>query len=495
MNTTTIDGIDYTQDANGDWNGSDGSTFTSADFQNYASQAGIGTGYTTGQNEPVMTPGATTSTSSGTDTPPAGATGKDSTGSFWTNALGQIIAPIVVSAATPWLNNLQSGGLLNTATGMLASSGQALGNVRAPDLTQLIPQLRLQVMQGQMTPAQAAAAIQAASNMNSVQTDQGSLQGQRDALAKLANIGSSGGMTEADRAALAATMNQTNANVAQQRAAQLQQLQMQGNAGSGAELAARLSGVQGGANTNAMAGAQIAQAAQQRALQAIQSGLQGNAALNTQQFQQAADKAKSQDLVNQFNAQAQQSTNLANAGYGQQANQSNFNTANTIAGTNTGIQNTQAMMPYEATQKNYENQLGLGKAQTAAQLGAGTALGKMATDQIARSSGAGVGTAAANGTGTTGTGTTAGTGNTSSGNSIGNAVVNGVINNAGDLWSGAKDLVSSAGDAISNGASSVSDWLSGLKDGGYVEPHNGEMSDEDVDHLMAKLTEYKYRRK
>jgi hypothetical protein len=426
-------------------------------------------GYTTGQNSGTVDTGAA----------PAGAVGTDASGTNWIDKAGKILGPIAVSALTPYLNNLQSGGLLSTGTDMLKNAGNALNGVNAPDLTKLIPQLRLQVMQGSMTPAQAAAAIQEASNMGNVKTDQGSLQGQRDALSKLASIGNNGGMTEADRAALNATMDQTNANTAQQRAAQIQQLQMQGNAGTGAELAARLSGVQGGANANAAAGASTAQAAQARALQAIQSGLQGNAALNTQQFSQEAQKAQAADAVNQFNAQARQAANLSNAGMSQQAGLANFNTANQIAGTNTGIQNTQAMMPYNASQTNFENQLGLGKAKSATQVAAGTPLVKAATDQVARSSGAGAAAAGANGTGTAGTG---------SGQTVDPIT--------GAITSGIKSAIgSAAGDAISSGLSTVAGWL-GFKDGGYVgdEVEHG-MSDQDIDHLIAHMTAYKYRRK
>jgi hypothetical protein len=427
-------------------------------------------GYTTGQYSDTVDTG----------TPPAGATGKSADGKSWINAAGQIIGPVVVSAATPWLNNLQSGGTLKTAENMLASSGTALGNVQAPDLTKLIPQLKLQVMQGQMTPAQAAAAIQQASNMQSVTTDQASLQGQRDALARLAQIGNQGGMTQADQAALTQTMNQAAAKTASDRAAQIQALQQQGNAGTGAELAARLSGVQGGANANALAGAQTAQAAQARALAAIQAGLQGNAALNTQQFSQAAQKAQAQDAINQFNAAAQNAANLANAGYTQGANLANFNTANQIAGTNVGIQNKQAMLPWEASQQNYENQLGLGKAQTAAQLGAGTALGKMATDQIARSSGAGTGAAAGAGAGTAGT-TGTGAGKSSAVDNAVNTAVNAGINYVADNT-----------DKIANAAGDAWDWLTSDKN---LKTCKEEMSDADVDKLMGQLTAYKYRYK
>lgn len=406
---------------------------------------------------------------------PAGATGVSSDGTSWVNSLGQIIAPIAVSALTPYLNNLQSGGLLTTGTDMLKNAGNALNGIGAPDLTMLIPHLQLQVMQGYMTPAQAAAAIQEASAMEGVTSDRQSLQGQRDALAKLAEVGTNGGMTEADRAMLASTMNQTAAKTASDRAAQIQQLQMQGNAGTGAELAARLSGVQGGANANASAGASSAQAAQLRALQAIQAGLTGNAALNTSQFDQAAKKAAASDAVSNFNAQARQATNLANAGFQQSANTNNFNTANEIAKTNTGIQNTAAMMPYNAVQSNFENQLGLGKARSAVQVAAGTPLVKAATDQIGRSAGAGAATAAAGGSGTAGTG---------SRDPITGAITGAIGNAVGSGLSG----------LIGDGLSAIGSWF-GFKDGGYVEPvSSSEMSDQDLDHMIAKMTDYKYRR-
>lgn len=457
----------------------------------------------------------------GTETPPPGAVGKDPTGTNWINSLGQIVMPVATSLAAPWLNNLQSGGLLDTASKMLTTSGTALGNVQAPDLQKLIPQLRLQVMQGQMTPAQAAAALQQASQMGTVQSDAESLQGQRAALQRLAEIGQ-GGMTDTDRAALAAAMNQASAKTASDRAAQLQQLQMQGNAGSGAELAARLSGIQGGANANAMAGAEAAKAAQARALQALQTNLQGNANLNTQQFEQAAQKAKAQDVVNQFNANAANAANLANAGWTQQANLNNFNTANEIAKGNTAIQNQQAMMPWNAAQANFENQLGLGKAQTASQVAAGKELGVLADQQIKRSNALGGITGGTLATGTTSGGTTSGgttagtrpTGGTSGssgsgvgsliGAGIGNAVagpIGGAIgsaigNNAGDIWNGITDAVSDIGSGLGDAVNSVGSWLGGLFSSDEdLKTGKRQLTDDEVDKLMAHMTAYKYRYK
>ncbi len=225
------------------------------------------------------------------------------------------------------------------------------------------------VVQGRMTPARADAAMQSSSNMRNVNSDQASISGQRQALSQLADIGKNQGMTEADRAQFASTMAQTNANAAQQRAAQIQQLQMQGNAGSGAELAARLSGTQGAANSNAAAGADVAKSAQARALQAIQAGLAGNANLNTNLFSQAAQKAQAQDTINAFNTGARNTMNLANANNLQNSNLANFNTANTVAANNQAAQN--AARTYNATNTQNANLSNFNAAQTAALANAG----------------------------------------------------------------------------------------------------------------------------
>lgn len=430
---------------------------------------------------------------------PEGAVGTDSSGTNWVNSLGQIVGPVVTgligTAISPWLQNLATGGKLTETQNMLLNAGRNVRGLSTPNLAALIPQLQRQVQQGTMTPAQAQAAVHAAaaqseaavqeaSAMGGVNTDRQSLSAQRMALQRLAEVGQNGGMTEADRAQLAATMNQTNANAAQQRAAQLQQLQMQGNAGTGAELATRLAGGQQMANANAMAGANVASAAQARALQALQANLSGNAALNTQQFSQQAQKAQAQDAVNSFNAQARQATNLsnaglrqatnlfdaqalqatnlANAGRVQDANALNFNTANTIAGTNTGIANRNLEMPLTVANQQWTNSLNQQKEAGTLDVGAGSSMAKLVDST--RTNALNAGGAAANATG--GGGSSGGGGGSSGG---------------GTNWGG---IISGVGSAI---GSIFSDER--------LKTDKQEMSDAEVDQLMGKLTAYKYRYK
>jgi hypothetical protein len=432
---------------------------------------------------------------------------KDQYGNIF-NKLGQLIkqnagliGTVLTPLVAPALSNYMSGGLINEGRDLLRGSGGAFSGINAPDLNSVIPQLQKQVQQGTMTAAQAQAVLaniqgkmeaaqavaqrQADSGMGQVQTDAQSLAGQREGLGQLKDIATQQGLTEADRGKFASLMNQSNANAASQRGAQIQQLQMQGNAGSGNELAARLSGLQQGANANAAAGADIAHQGQARALSAIQSGIQGNANLNQQQFAQQAAKAQAQDAVNQFNTsaantiglnnsqlmqnanlanfnmnnqfalanqQAQNSANLANAGYQQGANQANFNMSNQIAGKNTDIANQQAQYPWMAAQQNFQNQTALAKAKAGTQLAAGNAIGQLGVNQLQRT-----------------------------GSMVGNATNQAIGGNS----SKPEDNI------FGNLIGGVGDFFSDER----LKTDKEQLSDDEVDNMMANLTGYKYRYK
>ncbi len=385
----------------------------------------------------------------GNNAPPAGAVSTTPDGKSWLDRFGNIIGPVVATLVTPWLNNLQSGGQLSEGRDMLRRGATAYDNVAITDLNTLIPQLQRQVQQGTMTAAQATAALQQASAMNSVQTDAQSLAAQRAGLSRLNDIATNAGMTDADRAQLAETMNQTNANAASQRAAALQALQMQGNAGTGAELATRLSGAQSAAGANAMAGANVATSAQARALQALQANIQGNANLNQTQWGQQADRAKANDAVNQFNASAQNQIAMGNQAAQQQANLTNFNTANSINANNTNIANQQAMLPLNVGQQQNQTNLQRAAGQASANVNAGRAMIGQGNIQATNTAGA---TSAAS--------------SPSSGSS-GGTNWGGIIDAGTKLW----------------------DWFSDED----LKCDKKEMSDDEVDKMLGDLTAYKYR--
>ena len=174
------------------------------------------------------------------------------------------------------------------------------------------------------------------------------------------------------------------------------------------------------------------------------------------------------NTANQFalaNQQAQQQAAEANAARQQQAGLANFNMANQIAGTNVDIANKQALLPLQTADQAFQNRLNQAKAQSSAQLGAGTALGNMATGQITRSGTAAGVAPAAGGTSTPSSGGGSTLGNIAQGvSTIGNAV-----NIGTKLW----DLFSDEN----------------------LKTDKKPLEDDDVDSMMARMTGYKYRYK
>jgi len=123
---------------------------------------------------------------------------------------------------------------------------------------------------------------------------------QDDALSRLSQL-SRTGLSAADRAALAESMDIAGqeARVGQERVSQA--ARQMGMGGSGMELAAALQGSQSSANRAAQSARQVAANAQDRALQALSSrtALAGN--LETTDYNRAADVARRQDEIARFN--------------------------------------------------------------------------------------------------------------------------------------------------------------------------------------------------
>lgn len=272
------------------------------------------------------------------------------------------------------INDYLSGGSLDKGLDAFQQAANIVGGTEVPDLSTLIPQLQKQVQQGTMTAAQAQAAIQQATAMNNVATDPQYKQSQDATLARLQQLATQGGLSDIDKAQLLDIQNQIASKNKAQRDATLAQFAQKGQGGQGAEMQAQLLAEQGNANAGATAGATVAANAQQRALQALQNTGQLSTQLQTNDFEQQAAKAKAQDAINAFNAQTKQQAGLINAANEQEANKTNFTTANTIAGTNTGIENQQRQMPAQAAQANFTNTLNRNTATGNALNKQGTAL-------------------------------------------------------------------------------------------------------------------------
>lgn len=111
------------------------------------------------------------------------------------------------------------------------------------------------------------------------------------------------GMSAIDNARLAEIQNQINQQNRGNQEAILQNMAQRGLAGSGSELAARLNAQQGAAQSGFLAGSQIAGDAAQRAFQALQSQGAYAGQMTDQQYQQLANEAQAQDMINRYNTE------------------------------------------------------------------------------------------------------------------------------------------------------------------------------------------------
>lgn len=353
------------------------------------------------------------------------------------------------------INNYLSGG----ASGSVSTDAQGAINTLAanvpPQLANLIPQLQQEVVAGTMTPAQAQASLQQASAANGIQSDPTTSAAQLQALSQLQNISQSGGLTDADKAQLGQLEGQVGQQNQARQSAVMQQAQEQGVGGSGADLAARLSGAQSSNVAAADEANNVAQSAQNRALSALSQSGQLATTMNQNDFNNALSKAQAQNNINQFNAQNQTQASEYNANNQQNANMTNLANAQNVANTNTGIQNTQAMLPLQTEQaqaglnNTYAQNLGN------AQLGAAGTLQKQSATNAAQS-GQDI-------------------------QAVGNA-----ISSAGGAngW-----LTNSSGTGIGN---DISSWFSDPK----MKEDKQDLTDDDIDDLLSKLSgkTYKYKK-
>lgn len=360
------------------------------------------------------------------------------------SANGQTLANAGLGVASlfPAVQNLLSGGQLSASQSAYQNAVNALNQSVPSQLANLIPTLQLQVVQGQMTPAQAQAAIQQQSQLAGIKVDPSLMNAQMQSLTQLQQIASSGGLTPQDKAQLQQINNQVNAQNAGRQLSVQQQAQQQGVGGSGFDLAARLGAAQQANNAASDAGTNVAANAQQRALQAIQQSGQLGGQIQQEQFGEAAQKAAAQDAVNQFNTGLQQQTNLTNTANAQQANALNFTNANQVAANNTAIKNQQALLPLNTAAEQNQQNLNWGANAAKVDQTQGAQLNTQANTNKAN--------------------------NTSTVNSL---VQNapGIVNAAESLWGAFSDP--------------------------ELKTDKKELSDQDVEDLMHKMTGYKYKYK
>jgi hypothetical protein len=255
------------------------------------------------------------------------------------------------------------------------------GGLAAPNTSDLSYQLEQLVNQGVINPEQAQEYLLSASAMENVNQDPSTKAAQMAALQQLQDITSSGGLTDMDRAKLSQIRNEENTAARGSREAIIQNAQARGMGGSGIELMSQMKNQQDSATRASQRDMDVAGMAQERALQALMQQGQLAGQIGSQQFNQDASKAQSQDAISKFNAQAKSQVNQANTTAKNQAQQINLQNQQNVSNQNVALRNQQAAQQATIAQQQYENELR--KRQGQAGIGSANASNQGAASQAA----------------------------------------------------------------------------------------------------------------
>lgn len=257
--------------------------------------------------------------------------------------------------------------------GILGSNGQRqsyldqqavdlIKNTDTPDISSMTLQLQQLVQQGQISPEEAQTYLQQQSEMNNISLDPRFKNAQLDALSSLQNISDNDGITSADQSQLNQIQTQEDTKARGAREAILQNAQARGVSGSGLELLSQMQNAQDSATRTSQRGFDVAANAQNRALEAIKQAGSLGGQLQTNEFNQQAKVADSNDAINRFNTTNQQNQNNLNVAARNDAQKANITNSQNVANSNVDIANKQMQYNKELAQKDFENRFKVNSA-------------------------------------------------------------------------------------------------------------------------------------
>lgn len=255
------------------------------------------------------------------------------------------------------LLDILTGGRSSKASRLMGEAVNEFRKISVPELEKQRLKLEQLVLQGELTPQQAETILQEESSLTSYSADPRLRDAQLAALGQLERIGSEGGLTIEDRAALQEANMLQDSRSRGAREAILQNMAARGLSGSGQELLAQLSGQQDQAQQASLMALQQGALGRQRALEAIMGAGQLGGQMEDQRFGQARAKAEAQDIINRFNTanrQAQINQNVMNANTAQAQN---LAARQAIADQNVALRNQQQMYNKGLYQQQFQNQL------------------------------------------------------------------------------------------------------------------------------------------
>lgn len=242
---------------------------------------------------------------------------------------GSIVSGILGNKASKKAAQAQADAI----AAAMARAEQIINEVGAPpDLSEKIILDQLAQV-GVLTPELEEQVKLGVSRLSQIQEDQSLRDAQVRALQEMSKRGRMG-LTPEERAQMNVARQDVQKDLEAKQQQIIQNLAMRGQAGGGAEIAARLMSSQEAADRASEEADRISAMASSRALQAIQNEADMAGRLRGQDFDVETTKAKAQDEFDRFNVENQIATQQRNIAAKNIAQERNLNEAQRVADTN-----------------------------------------------------------------------------------------------------------------------------------------------------------------
>ena len=228
-------------------------------------------------------------------------------------------------------------------------------SIPLPELKEYYPEQYAQVVR--MNPDFENTVTLGQSEMGSITTDPRLKQAQMSALSKMQNISDAGGRDAQFLADSNRVQSDINTNLKGNQDAIMQNLATRGMSGGMSEMVNRQMATQGAANRQAQMDMDLNAQAQQRALSALMNGGQMAGQMESQSFNQQAQKAQATDAISRFNAANKQQVMGSNTDRANDAQLWNATGAQSTADKNVGGKNDAFKYNNSLKQDNFNNEL------------------------------------------------------------------------------------------------------------------------------------------
>ncbi len=250
----------------------------------------------------------------------------------------------------------KSQGDRDASMGAIGEAVENFRKIEVPTVEQQRIMLEMLQSQGVLTPELEQEILSKPTKFEEVSTDPLLREAQMNALKSLQEVGQVG-LTAEDRAQVNQLRREVNREEQAKQAQILQSMAQRGAAGSGMELAARLSSAQASADRAAQESDRLAANALQRQLQAVAQSGQLGGSIRGQDFGEQAQKASAIDAINLFNTQTQQGVQTRNIGSKNEAQLRNLQEKQRISDTNVGLRNQQEQHNKALYQQRFQNEI------------------------------------------------------------------------------------------------------------------------------------------